>query len=86
MKYYLFTEVKKDGRCLDEGDDNVLVSARRVSIEQLRAAWTDAGFTWNESYEIPAKDIQYHLFQWLHLTDGEERRAIELASRSRSKT
>lgn len=82
QRCYLFTAVKKDGITLDEGDDNVIVFARTVTLDQLRKAFGSNGLSWDEAYEIPGKDVQYHIHQALYLCEKAEARAKELASKS----
>lgn len=80
-KCYLFTEVKLNGQALDEGDDNVVVFAKSVTLNQLIAAFSRKGFSWDEAYEIPGKDVQFHIHQALYLDDAMESRAKGLAVR-----
>lgn len=83
---YLFTAVKSNGQTLDEGDDNVIVFARTVTLDELRKAFGTNGLTWDEAYEIPGKDVQYHIHQALYLSEKAEARAKEPAKSSTTPT
>lgn len=80
-QYFLFTNVKQNGQTYDDGDDNVIVFARTVALAQLRKALGSQGFSWGESYEIPGKDVQFHIHQALYLCEKAEARTKELAAR-----
>jgi hypothetical protein len=80
MHCYMLTNVKYNGNTLDDGDDNVVVFAKHATLDQIRKAFGSKGFTWDESYEMPAKDLQFHLHQALYLEEREEAKIKQLAN------
>lgn len=62
------------------GDEN-LIAATRLAPDVLANAMRASGkFTFDETYEIPGRDLQYYLADRCTLTEAEERRAEELAA------
>jgi hypothetical protein len=63
------------------GSDENLIAATRLAPDVLANAMRASGkFTFDETYEIPGRDLQYYLADRCTLTEAEERRAEELAA------
>lgn len=87
MKNILFTNVKKDGRALEDdgASADVMVFAKQLTAEQLQAAFSAKGFTWEDCYEVPGDDLQFYLYDPCFLSDQEEAQALKLVSALDSK-
>ena len=73
IRHVIFTNV-------NGGDEN-LITCTRLKPEVLANAMRASGtFTFDETYEIPGRDLQYYLADRCTLTEAEERRAEELAA------
>ncbi|MCX7396243.1 MAG: hypothetical protein NT138_01035, partial [Planctomycetales bacterium] len=73
IRHVMFTNV-------NGGDEN-LITCTRLKPEVLANAMRASGkFTFDETYEIPGRDLQYYLADRCTLTEAEERRAEELAA------
>lgn len=73
LRFVMFTNV-------NGGDEN-LIAATRLKPEVLANAMRASGkFTFDETYEVRGRDLQYYLADRCTLTEAEERRAEELAA------
>ena len=73
IRHVMFTNV-------NGGDEN-LITCTRLKPEVLANAMRASGtFTFDETYEVPGRDLQYYLADRCTLTEAEERRAEELAA------
>lgn len=82
MRSYLFTNVTAAGKSYRDEDDgitDVMVFVQHVSLQTLESALRPAGFSWDEAYEVPGKDVQYYLAQHLYLEPEQEQVARRLA-------
>jgi len=78
MKNIFMTNVAFNS-VVDEEDPDLMVFTN-LSAEVIAAAYRNEGrLTFDECYEVPDQDVQYHLYAPAWLNEKEERKLIELA-------
>lgn len=78
MKHVYLTNVKVNGETLEDGDDNIMVFSN-LDAETVKLAYQDTNITFDECYEVPAKDVQFYIYQPCYLSKNEEKVARQKA-------
>lgn len=81
MNNILFTNVAFNG-VVDDDDPDIMVFTR-LTPKTLSAAFKAEGtITFDECYQVPAADLQFHIYSPCYLSRNEERKAISLARKA----